>query len=307
VTTGSRRGLLVAVAATAAAALFGTDSAARPRPALPSSAAAPGVSLAPSSQRTISREQLVEAMRASQGFDPTATPNGARLQAEVLLRLVREYSARDPGGAPLFIASADWYFALLERCGLPPERAPLYARLAYENRQDTRIEYGIERVLDVRTAEPRPLAAANVWIGWPDAPGARKSYSYDDLFSTPTLRVTCERSLSYRLVDFGDMVLYGDVRGLRGRPTSGALAVIFDVIGEASVVENRMAIAGDGTQVSRGSGRKGPFSTTVTVTLLPSGTANKGIPPGRPDLAAIEERLKRPVKVLFLPWEPATP
>jgi hypothetical protein len=298
----TRRGFLVP-AALVAAGLLGRAAFAQPGAALLSTRAATPPMLR-SAFQAVSRAQLLEAMKASQGYDLTATPNGARLQAEVLLRLVREHSARDPRGAPLFIDSGDWYFALLERCGLPPERAPLYARLSYENHQDTLVEYGLERVLDADTAEPRPAAAANVWTGWAQAPGARDSYSYDDTWSTPTLRVTCERSLSYRLVDFGDMVLYADVKGLRGRPTSGALGVLFDVIGEASVVENRMAIAADGTQVSRGQGRKGPFSATVTVTLLPSGKADKGIPPGRADLAAIEDRLKRPVRLRFRPWQP---
>jgi hypothetical protein len=256
---------------------------------------------APPGVQVVGRERLAQAMSSVSGYDLTATPNGARLQAEVLLRLAREALERDPEGPPLFIDHAAWYDAFLDRVGLPPQRAPLYARLAYENRQDTLVECRPGRVLEAAASDPPPRLALNVMTSWPDEPGALRSYSYDDTLSTPTLRVTCERAMSYRLVDYGDMVLYAEVRGLRGRPTSGALGVLFAVIGEASVVESRMAIAADGTQVALGHGRKGPFSAQAVVTVLPSGKADRGIPPGRPDLQALEARLRRPLKIRFLP------
>ncbi len=260
---------------------------------------------APAGVEVVSRERLAEVMAISRGYDLTATPNGARLQAEVLLRLAREAFARNAEGVPLFISHADWYHAFLDRTGLAPEQAPLYARLAHENRQDTLLDYRRGRLLDERATDPLPRLVVSVRTSWPDGPGVARSYSYDDTLSTPTLRVTFERVLSYKVVDYGDMVLYAEVDGLRGRPTSGALGLLFAVIGEADIVENRSALAADGTQVSIGQGKKGPFSSTAVVTLLPNGKADRGTPADRADLQALEARLRRPLKVRFFP--PAWP
>jgi hypothetical protein len=107
--------------------------------------------------------------------------------------------------------------------------------------------------------------------------------------------------MTYRLLDLGDMIVYGEIRGLHGKPTSGALGLLFKMIGEASILENRMAIAPDGTQVSRARGRKWGRDVTATVVIAPDGRAEKGIPRGRPDLAALEERLKRPLRLTYRP------
>jgi hypothetical protein len=251
----------------------------------------------------VPREPILAAMRESQGYELTATANGPRLQAEVLLRLVRSARERDPQGAPLFIDRGDWFAAFLERTGLPPERAPLYARLAYEHAQHTLVEYREARV--VAAAEPRPIAAANVLVYWERGPGRRESYSYDDDRASPRLRVTCRRVIRYRLLDYGDRIVYAEVRGLRGRPTSGVLGALFDLIGEASILETRMAVSPDGFQVSRGRGRKAFFDATVTVTIDPSGRAVKGLPRDRPDLRALEARLKQPLRLVFVPFPEA--
>ena len=70
------------------------------------------------------------------------------------------------------------------------------------------------------------------------------------------MRVTNERVISYRLMDFGEMTVFDDIKGLRGRPTSGVLGFLFQLIGEGRVVENRMAISDDGIQVARARARK---------------------------------------------------
>ena len=243
---------------------------------------------------------ILAAMRPCQGYDLTATANGARFHAEVLLRLVRAARRRDATGAPLFIDRDDWFQAYLERTGLTAERAPLFVRLAQQHGQDTLVEHRPERVLESVEGEA-PEVAASVVIWWPRGRSAAKSYSYDDTRASPNLRVTMDRQLSYRLLDFGDMVVYEEVCGLHGRPTSGALGLLFKMIGEASVLENRMAIAPDGTQVSRGRGRKWSFDVTTTLHISPDGRAQKGLPEGRPDLRAIEQRLERPLRLTFRP------
>ena len=258
--------------------------------------------------RPVTRAEMIEAMGRSQGYDPTATANGARFQAEVLLHVARPARERDPGGPPLFLDHEDWFQALLARTGLPADQAPLFARLAREHGQDIEVEYRPSRVIARVESGPEPRFAANVTIGWPRAPGGPSRYSYDDLLSTPQLRVTLERVLSYRLLDFGDVIVYAETQGLAGRPTSGLLGFLFRLMGEGHVEESRMAISPDGLQISRARVSKAFFSITATVTVSPDGRTEKDLPAGRPDLAEIEARLKRPLKIAFEPaprdWPP---
>jgi hypothetical protein len=260
--------------------------------------------MGPGEARRVSGDEVLEAMRASQGFDPTATTNGARFQAEVLLRLSRQARARDPQGPPLFIGHAEWFSAYLARTGLTAEKAPSFVRLAFQHGQDMDVDYRADRVLGAVGEGPRPELALNVRIWWPAAPDRPKQYSYEDTLSNPQLRVTNNRVITYRLLDFGDMVGFQEIEGLLGRPTSGVLGLLFKVIGEGHVEENRMAIAPDGLQVARARAKKAFFEVNTTVTVYPDGRTEKDVPPGRPDLLALEARLKRPFKATYRPLEP---
>jgi hypothetical protein len=257
--------------------------------------------LALAAPRDVSVPELLAAMRRSDGYELAATANAARLHAEVFLQLIRAASARDPYGPPLRVGYVQWHAAFLERTGLPPERAPLFVRLALEHRQDTLIDYGVERVVRAVGKGRRPVLAANVTTSWPEAPGRPRSYSYVDGLASPQLRVTNQRVLTYRLLDLGDMIVFAEISGLRGRPVSGFLGALFDLIGEVPVVESRMAWATDGTQVARGRGRKGAIDVTTTVTIRPDGRAEKGLPPSRPDLVEIEARLKQALGFEYAP------
>jgi hypothetical protein len=261
----------------------------------------------PAPARPIAQEQILEAMRASQGFDPTATTNGARFQAEVLLRLCRAARARDPQGGPLFLGHAEWFAAYLARTGLAADKAPPFVRLPYDYAQDMVVDYRMDRVLREVTTGPTPALALNVTIWWPTARGRPTQYSYEDALSTPQLKVTNSRVIRYRLLDFGDMVAFEEIEGLLGRPTSGVLGLLFKVIGEGHVEENRMAISADGLQIARARAKKAFFEVVSTVTVYPDGRTEKDLPTGRPDLVDIEARLKRPLKASFLPLEPAPP
>ena len=185
--------------------------------------------------------------------------------------------------------------------GLSSERAPLFMRLAHDHGQDTEVDYRRERVVNAVEPGPPPELALNVCISWPEGSGRPTKYSYEDLLSTPRLKVTNERLLSYRLLDFGDMTVFGDIRGLRGRPTSGVLGVLTQIIGEANVEENRMAVSADGLQVARARAKKAFLEVASTLTVYPDGRAEKDIPPGRPDLAMLEARLKQPLKLVHPP------
>lgn len=266
-----------------------------------STAGAPGFAGEWQGARRVSRDEIAAAMRASTGYALGATANGPRLQAEVLLRLVSKAELRDPQRRPLLLGHREWFLAFLDRTGLGPSSAPLYVRLAHEIGQDLWIDYRRERVVAGVDAGPEPRLAANVRIAWPDARGRPGSFSYDDELASPRLRVTQKRLISYRLLDYGDRIWFAEISGLRGRPTSGALGLLFDLIGEARVEESRSAFAADATQVVRGRATKWWIDRTATATVRPDGHAAKGIPEDRPDLVELERRLESPLVVRFRP------
>ncbi len=253
--------------------------------------------------RVLTHQAILEAMRLCEGYDPAATTNGARFQAEVLLHLARQARARQPDGPPLLLGHTEWFGAFLDRTELDAKEAPLYALLAYRHGQDMVFDYRADRVvLDAREG-PRPNLALNVVIWWPKRPGGSSRYSYRDTLSTPELKVTNRRLITYRLLDFGDMVVYDDVHGLTGRPTSGALGILFRIIGEGRVVRSRMAISSDGLQISRARAKKAFIGVSTTVTVYPDGRTEKDVPPDRADLAAIEARIKEPLEMDYHPIE----
>jgi hypothetical protein len=249
--------------------------------------------------RPVSRQEILEAMAATQGYNLRATTNGPRFQSEVLRRLVREARARDLEQRPLFIGHEEWFSAYLERAGLSAEGAPVFVQLAHRFGQDMQVDYRTDRVVAEVSSGPAPVLAVNVCIWWPAQQGAADSYSYEDDLSTPRLKVTNERVISYRLLEFADVTLFGDVQGLRGRPTSGILGLLFRLIGEGRIVENRMALSADGLQVARARARKALFEVVSTVTVYPDGRTEKDLPAGRPDLAALDVVLKRPLAVRY--------
>ena len=276
-------------------------SGVRPLTLLLAASLAGPASAAAAAGRRLSREQILAAMAPSRGYDVRATTNGARFQSEVLRRLAREAQAGDPGQQPLFIGHEEWFSAYLEKAGVAAEAAPLFVQLSHRFRQDMEIDYGADRVVSPGSSGPAPSLAINVCIWWPEERGIADSYSYEDALSTPRLRVTNERVITYRLLELPDMVLFGDVEGLRGRPTSGILGLLFRLIGEGRVVENRMALSADGLQVARARAKKALFEVVSTVTVYPDGRTEKDVPAGRTDLASLEAVLKRPLAFRFRP------
>ncbi|MBX7183522.1 MAG: hypothetical protein K1Y01_00085 [Vicinamibacteria bacterium] len=250
--------------------------------------------------RVVAQQEILEAMNASQGYNVTATTNGPRFQAEVLMRLARQARAERPDGPALLIGHAEWFHAFLERAGLPKEKAPAYMRLSYEHQQDLEIDYRADRVIDDAGTD-RPAFAAIVRMWWPERPGAPSSYSYVDLSSTPQLKVTNQRVIVYRLLEVNGMVVYGRIEGLRGRPTSGLLGALFQLIGEGDLKESRMMLSHDGLQISRTRAEKWTFGVTQTVTVYPDGRAEKDIPANRPDLVSIAARLQAPLTIRYRP------
>lgn len=258
---------------------------------------------APSGARVVPPAEILAAMRTRQGYDLTATTNGARFQAEVLLELLRANRARDPGGALLFVDHADWFAAYLERTGLGADSAPLFMRLADQYAQDLEVDARAGQVVERVLEGPPPLVAANVRIGWAASRGGKDRYSYDDKLAIPDLRVTNERIITYRLLDFGDLIAYDEVEGLRGRPTEGFLGVLFNLIGEGRIEWSRMAISAEGLQVSRARASKGLFRVESSITVFPDGRVEKDLPKDRPDLAPLDKRVRQPLKIRYRPLD----
>jgi len=248
--------------------------------------------------RVVEREEILQAMQQSRGYEVTATTNGPRFQSEVILRLVAAAEARDPRGRqPLFIGHREWFDAYLQRTGLTRASAPQYARLADEYEQDSIVDFRREKVIAGTPAVNAPLRAANVCMWWAKRENGPESFSYEDLLATPHLKVTNERVITYRLLEYGDMTVFNEITGLRGRPTSGVLGMLFQVIGEGSVVESRVAVARDGLQITRARARKLLIEVATTVTVAPDGRTEKDVPAGRPDLAPITARLEQPLRL----------
>ena len=255
--------------------------------------------------RRVPRRQIREAIRLEthKGYDHTATTNGGRFQGEVLLQLVRWAREHDPEGTPLFIDHEDIFQAYLEVTGLTRETAPAYIRLAHAYKKDLLLEYRTDRVIQAIEEGSQPEIAVNVRAWWPDTPGAPAKFSYRDTLSSPRLTVTNKRVTTFRLLDFGDMLLYDDIQGVYGRPTSGLLGLLFDLIGEGQVRQSRIAISEDGLQITYSRAEKRFVHIDETVVIFPDGRAEKDIPQDRPDLAAIEARLKQPLQIHYMPFE----
>jgi hypothetical protein len=248
---------------------------------------------------TVPYEQVRDAIAQSGGYDRLTTTNGARLQASVVLHLAHAAREARPDGPPLLLRHDDWFRALLEVTGIAADRAPTYVRLAYQNKQDMLVEYRPSRVIREVTRGPVPRLAVRVTISWPDGPGVPDEYSYEDTLSTPHLKVTNKRVITYGLLDYGDMIVFDGMEGLTGRPTTGALGVLFQVLGDGRIVEYRMAITPDGRQISRGRARKAFFEVAPTLTVRPDGTAQKGIPDD-PAARAVAARLEAPLEVRYV-------
>jgi hypothetical protein len=249
--------------------------------------------------RTVPYEQVRDAIAQSSGYDRLTTTNGARLQASVVLHLARAARDARPEGPPILVGHDDWFRALLEVTGTSADRMPTYVRLAYENKQDMVVEYRPSRVVREVRQGPAPRMALRVTISWPAGPGVPDEYSYEDTLSTPHLKVTNKRVITYGLLDYGDMIVFDGMEGLTGRPTSGALGVLFQVLGDGHIVEYRMAITADGRQISRGRARKAFFEVAPTLTVSPDGTAQKGIPDD-PAARAVAARLDMPIEIRYV-------
>jgi hypothetical protein len=190
----------------------------------------------------------------------------------------------------------------LDVAKLKAEQAPLPARLVYQYGQDIELDCRPERVIQRISGGRRAQLALNVKFWWETTANPADEFHYLDTTSTPELKVTNSRVITYRLVDLGDQVLFDDVRGLTGRPTTGLLGLLFKIIGEGRIVRTQVAYSADGIQVSRVVAQK-LFSRTVTVVTWPNGRTEPEIPAQRADLVALKQRLDQSVEIEYQPLD----
>jgi len=255
--------------------------------------------------RQVSRADLVAAMRAEQrkGYALDAIANAVRLQVGVFLALAAQAAAADPEQRVLRIDHPDYRDAFAEVTGLAPQALPTFVKVPHAFHEDYLIEYRTARVVEAAAAVSGLRRALNVKAGWPDAPDAPTSYSYEDRNTDPAIEVTHQRVTAYRVLDHGSLVVYDDIRGVTGRATSGALGAVFKLIGKADAVQTRFAIAPDGTQVVRTTARK-LLTLSQTVTISLDGKVLKGVPADRPDLTALDQMLRQhEVNAAYLPLD----
>jgi hypothetical protein len=268
---------------------------------------APAVTAGPDevcSIRRVPRDELARAMRQHGDYDILATTNRGRFTSELLLLLVREAREQAGGFRPLYIDSEDWFYSYIETAGVTADEAPESAVLGMEHGQRLLLEFRPGRVVNVVRRGPTPRLALNVRAWWPEDAHPDDKYSFTDTTSTPKLKVTTHREITYRLLEFEDMVVIDKMDGVTGRPLTGFLGKLFDVIGEGSLKYSRSTVTADGLHVIRARSKK-ILSVSATVIVRPDGVATKGVPDDRPDLEEIEERLKRDLEIDYVPyaWE----
>ena len=254
--------------------------------------------------RVVSRADLEAAMAAEQAlpYNASITTNAARHFAGVVYRLAHDAQAANPHGPVLLIRYDDWFEAILNLTGLPAKEAPLHVRLAYDHRQHVLIDYDMDHVIKSVHGGEEPELALSVQVGWPASSDLPSHYSYEDTLTSPRLQVTNHRLIRQRMLYFDDLIVYDQVQGVTGRPTTGPLSLLFKVIGEGRVRWSRMFIASNGIQVVRGKASKGPISVTETFFIRPDGTGEKGLPARSSAWLAVEARLKRMPGIAYHPW-----
>lgn len=252
--------------------------------------------------RRVRYEELLDAMSSEhrRGYALTATSNSVRFQAAVFRALVHRARAEEPAKSRLLIDPHDHARAYMAATGLRAEQLPLFVRLAWQHRQYQLVDYGADRVV-ARAGNVRPALAISVVAWWPDSAGRSQRYSYVDTLARPWLRVTQHRVVTYRVLYFDDVVVYDDVQGISGRPLTGVLGLLFDVIGDGAAVQSRSAVSRDGLQVTSSMVRKGFITLTPVATVHPNGVIEKDVPPDRDDLEAIATRLRPPLGIEYLP------
>jgi hypothetical protein len=251
----------------------------------------------------VSYDEMLAAMETQENYNVLATTNVARFQSSVLLNIARRTQQKNPENKILFLHFRDWYNACKAYTGYTDREMPEYSRLAVEFQQNQLLDLRQEKICKKINNGRKPKFAMNVVVGWEKELNLPAYYSFVDTLSEPVLKARNARLISYRILDFGDMVAYDDMTGLSGQPASGILGLIFKLIGEGQVMWSRYTITDDGLQVNRARAKKGIFEIESTLTVYPDGTAIKNLPANRSDLQIYEKLLSQPLDIDYYPIE----
>jgi hypothetical protein len=246
----------------------------------------------------VSRAEILQAMSAHGPYSLTSTTTSMRFAAEALLAIVRRRQRESPESTELFISQADWFAAHQETAGVTYAAMSAAARAGFEHHQDALVDYG-PQVVEGVVEGPAPLMALEVMIFWPDSEGAPAEFSYKDTLSVPKMDMYDSRVIRFNLLEYDSMLVFDRVTGISVRPV-GFLSAVFAVLGKPDLKQTRIAVSRDQWQVVRGRVKVfAGISKTGTATIEPGGRGHEGVPPRRPDLGALAEQMKRPLKLRY--------
>jgi hypothetical protein len=246
----------------------------------------------------VSRQEILEAMSAHGAYSLTSTTTSMRFGAETLLAIARRKRRESPGITRFRISQDDWFGAHRETAGVTYAEMSAAARAGYEHHQDAVVSYG-PWVVDQIVKGPVPLMALDVMIFWPDSEGGPSQFSYQDTLSVPQVEVFDDRVIRFKLLEYEDMLVFDQVKGISVRP-HGFLSAVFAVLGKPDLKQTRIALSADQWQVMRGQVKVFPgISKTGTATIEPGGRGHEGVPRDRSDLRELEKRLRRPIELRY--------
>ena len=250
----------------------------------------------------VDRAAIVAAMQEEydRGYNLQASTNSTRFETSVILSLVRNALDGSSGTTTLQLDHADWYEAYRQVTGLAEADVPEFIALAHEYGQDRVVDFDPERnTVERKKGIFEPELAVHVSVGWPEEPGGADRYTFVDTTTSPNLRVTNRRRISYWLLDLGGIILQDKIQGVQARPLGGALGTLFSIVGDGSAVQNRIAIAEDGVVVTYATAKKGPFKVQpLTVTYL-DGTVETEFPEDRLDLLQLRFEITQPLEFAY--------
>ncbi len=248
---------------------------------------------------------IFEAMKTQAGYTATATTNVARFQAMVLLEIARSTQKKDSTTEIIILNNREWYRAFKRYTQLSDEEMPVFSHRAIDYHQDQIIDLRQDKIIKTIRKGPKPTFAINVIVGWNAKKIGQSYYTFTDTLSQPTLKVKNKNQITYRILDFGNVILYDDMHGLSGQPTSGILGLIFRLIGEGHVMWSKFTITPSGLQINRARAKKGIFEIVSTLTIYPEGNTLKNLPDNQPWLKPHETLLTQPTDIEYYPIDPS--
>jgi hypothetical protein len=248
----------------------------------------------------VTHEEMLRAMSSHGAYNLTATTTSMRFGTEALLKLVHRRLQESPGVTRLFIDQSDWFMAHRETAGVTYDGMSAAARSGFEHHQDVVVDFR-PGLVDTVLEGPAPTLALDVTISWPDSGHAPSSFTYRDTLSVPRVEVHDRRVIHFEVVQYPDLVLYDDIRGISVKPL-GFMSAVFALVGKPDLKQTRVAVSADQWQVIRGRVKIFPgISKTGTAFIEPGGRGHEHAPAGRPDLQELEQRLKQPLRLKYNP------